>query len=126
MDETIKNKIENLVVNQIELGEPDESGRRKPEIKEGMPLGFEKPFQQIKIDIPQKGKTHLALLSGLILIIFAGFFYLKRYSILFSPRGAVFGAGFTDVSVILPLNIILVVVTLITALIAFAYIYTAK
>ena len=28
-------KIENLVVNQIELGEPDESGRRKPEIKEG-------------------------------------------------------------------------------------------
>jgi len=95
----------------------------KPEIKEGMPLGFEKPFQQIKIDIPQKGKTHLALLSGLILIIFAGFFYLKRYSILFSPRGAVFGAGFTDVSVILPLNIILVVVTLITALIVFAYIY---
>ncbi|MFL2884981.1 MAG: NAD(P)-dependent oxidoreductase [Candidatus Pelagibacter sp.] len=30
-----KNKIENLVVNQIELGEPDESGRRKPEIKDG-------------------------------------------------------------------------------------------
>ena len=30
-----KNKIENLVVNQIKLGEPDESGRRKPEIKEG-------------------------------------------------------------------------------------------
>jgi len=30
-----KNKIENLVVNQIKLGEPDESGRRRPEIKEG-------------------------------------------------------------------------------------------
>ncbi len=30
-----KNKIENLVVNQIQLGEPDESGRRRPEIKEG-------------------------------------------------------------------------------------------
>ena len=30
-----KNKIENLVVDQIKLGEPDESGRRKPEIKEG-------------------------------------------------------------------------------------------
>ncbi|MDC3006737.1 NAD(P)-dependent oxidoreductase [Candidatus Pelagibacter sp.] len=30
-----KNKIENLIVNRIELGEPDESGRRKPEIKEG-------------------------------------------------------------------------------------------
>ena len=30
-----KNKIENLVVDQIQLGEPDESGRRRPEVKEG-------------------------------------------------------------------------------------------
>ena len=30
-----KNKIENLLVNQIKLGEPDDSGRRRPEIKEG-------------------------------------------------------------------------------------------
>ena len=30
-----KNKIENLVVDQIQLGEPDESGRRRPEIQEG-------------------------------------------------------------------------------------------
>jgi len=30
-----KNKIENLIVDQIELGDPDESGRRRPKIKEG-------------------------------------------------------------------------------------------
>jgi glutamate synthase (NADPH/NADH) small chain len=30
-----KNKIENLVVDQIQLGDPDESGRRRPEIKKG-------------------------------------------------------------------------------------------
>ena len=30
-----KNKIENLIVNQIQLGEPDDSGRRKPEVKKG-------------------------------------------------------------------------------------------
>ena len=30
-----KNKIENLVVDQIQLGEPDESGRRRPQIKNG-------------------------------------------------------------------------------------------
>ena len=29
------NKIENLIVNQIKLGEPDDSGRRRPEIKDG-------------------------------------------------------------------------------------------
>ncbi len=30
-----KNKIDKLLVDQIRLGEPDESGRRRPEIKEG-------------------------------------------------------------------------------------------
>ena len=30
-----KNKIEKIIVNQIELGEPDETGRRKPKIKDG-------------------------------------------------------------------------------------------
>ena len=30
-----KNKIENLVVDQIQLGEPDESGRRRPQVKNG-------------------------------------------------------------------------------------------
>ena len=29
------NKIEKLIVDQIQLGEPDDSGRRKPQIKEG-------------------------------------------------------------------------------------------
>ena len=29
------NKIENLIVNKIQLGEPDDSGRRRPKIKEG-------------------------------------------------------------------------------------------
>jgi len=30
-----KNKIENLLVDEIKLGDPDDSGRRRPEIKEG-------------------------------------------------------------------------------------------
>ena len=30
-----KNKVENLIVDQIQLGDPDESGRRKPEVKVG-------------------------------------------------------------------------------------------
>ena len=30
-----KNKIESLLVDQIKLGDPDETGRRRPEIKEG-------------------------------------------------------------------------------------------
>jgi len=96
----------------------------KQDVKD--PLGFQQSFQQIKLDIPQKGKAHLALLVSLILIVLAVFFYLKRYAILFSPGGAVIGAGFTDVSVQLPLYTVLTVVTLVAALIAFAYIYNQK
>ncbi len=33
------NKIEKLIVNKIQLGQPDDSGRRKPQVKEGS--GFE-------------------------------------------------------------------------------------
>ena len=29
------NKVKDLIVDQIQLGEPDESGRRRPQIKEG-------------------------------------------------------------------------------------------
>ena len=29
------NKVENLIVDQIQLGEPDDTGRRRPQIKEG-------------------------------------------------------------------------------------------
>ena len=86
-------------------------------------LGFQQSFQQIKLDIPQKGKAHLALLASLILIVLAVFFYLKRYDILYSPRGAVIGAGFTDITVTLPLYTVLMVITIVAALIAFAYIY---
>ncbi|MBN4049135.1 UPF0182 family protein [archaeon AH-315-M20] len=98
----------------------------KPEVDQGsseIPFGFQQSLQQIKIEVPQKGRTHLAFLTGLLLIVFAVYFYLKRYSILFSPRGAVYGAGFTDVTIILPLYTILAVITLVVGLIAFSYIY---
>ncbi len=39
-----KNKIESLIVDQIKLGEPDESGRQRPEIKEGSEF-------EIKVDM---------------------------------------------------------------------------
>ena len=39
-----RNKIEHLVVDRIKLGEPDDSGRRSPEIKEGSEF-------EIKVDM---------------------------------------------------------------------------
>ena len=59
-----KNKIEKLIVDQIKLGEPDDSGRRRPEIKEGSEfeikadmvikaLGFDPENLPIMFDTPE-------------------------------------------------------------------------
>jgi len=38
------NKIESMIINKIQLGDPDESGRRRPEIKKGSEF-------EIKVDM---------------------------------------------------------------------------
>ncbi|MBI2208744.1 UPF0182 family protein [Candidatus Woesearchaeota archaeon] len=90
---------------------------------QNMPFGFEPGFPKIKMEFPKKGKAHLAYLSGILLLVAAAFFYLKRYSVLASARGAVYGAGYTDIHIIIPLYFILAIISLATALIAFSYSY---
>ena len=90
---------------------------------QNMPFGFDPGFQKIRIEFPKKGKEHLAYLFGILLLVAAAFFYLKRYSVLFSTRGAVYGAGYTDIHVVLPLYFILAIISLVTSLIAFSYSY---
>jgi uncharacterized protein len=48
-------------------------------------------------------RTHLLILGALVLGLKAVGFWLDQYEILFSPRGAVFGASYTDVHATLPM-----------------------
>ncbi|MBV7339608.1 UPF0182 family protein, partial [Chloroflexi bacterium TSY] len=45
---------------------------------------------------------HLSILAALILLLLAAQFRLSAYSLVYSQRGAVFGAGYTDVNAQLP------------------------
>lgn len=47
-------------------------------------------------------RLHLTLLGALILILWGIGYWLERYDLLFSPTGVVWGAGYTDVHVVLP------------------------
>lgn len=85
------------------------------------PEGAEQRITQFAIGLPQKGKDHLAVLFGALLLVAGAFFWIRRYSLLFSHRGAVYGAGFTDVHVALPLYAILTLLALAAAGIALAY-----
>lgn len=52
--------------------------------------------------VPRAMRVHLAALGGILLLLKAAGFWLDTYEVLFSPHGAVFGAGYTDLHATLP------------------------
>ncbi len=60
-------------------------------------------------------RAHLSALGALILLLIAWQYRLDAFQLVYSTRGAVFGAGYTDVNAQLPAYNLLTVVTLITA-----------
>ncbi|HUG38636.1 MAG TPA: UPF0182 family protein [Candidatus Limnocylindrales bacterium] len=63
-------------------------------------------------------RTHLLGLGALVLVLRGGGFWLDQYDVLFSPRGGVFGASYTDVNASLPVFRVLVVLAVLCALAA--------
>ncbi|MFP4116728.1 MAG: UPF0182 family protein [Candidatus Aenigmatarchaeota archaeon] len=61
-------------------------------------------------DILEAAKRHLYPLGGTFFLLLGIRIYLARYSILFSDIGAVFGAGYMDINLLLPLIIVTSVV----------------
>jgi uncharacterized membrane protein (UPF0182 family) len=66
-------------------------------------------------EIPRRTQLHLALLGAAFLALWGAGFWLSRYDLLFSPTGVVYGAGYTDIHVILPALTILTVAALLAA-----------
>ena len=64
---------------------------------------------------PASVRAHLSLLGSLILLLIAWKYRLDALELVYSARGAVFGAGYTDVHAQLPALNILVVLTIIAA-----------
>src|SRR5439155_28783 len=65
--------------------------------------------------LPGGARTHLLLLGAALLALKAVGFWLDRYEIVFSARGLVFGASYTDVHATLPMLGALAVLAVLTA-----------
>ena len=65
--------------------------------------------------LSEKAKTHLLILVALILLLKAVGYLLDSYELVYSSRGAAFGASYTDVYAILPALRILTVLALVAA-----------
>jgi hypothetical protein len=65
--------------------------------------------------LAMRARTHLLVLAALLLALKGFGFWLDRYDVLFSPRGFIFGASYTDVHATLPMLGALAVLSLLCA-----------
>lgn len=74
----------------------------------------------------REARAHLMVLGGLFFLLFAYRARLGMYNLLYSPRGVIHGAGYTDVHATLPVLWILLVVCVATAICFFVGAQTGR
>src|SRR5208282_4726801 len=65
--------------------------------------------------VARAARAHLMTIGGILFLLIAFRFRLGMYDLLYSPRGMVFGAGYTDVHATLPVLWALLVIAVLTA-----------
>jgi hypothetical protein len=76
--------------------------------------------------INRSALAHISVQAGFIFLVLAAGYILDRFSILYSERGQVYGAGYADIAVSLPLFSILATLSLVVALLFFFAAWTQK
>ncbi|MCH7772537.1 MAG: UPF0182 family protein [Bacteroidetes bacterium] len=85
--------------------------------KKQVVLDEERMFTDFRLsNLKEKSIKHISILWSLLLFSLAFWFLLARYGILFSTRGVVFGAAYTDIKIFLPFYLILTIISLAGAL----------
>ncbi|WSG15904.1 UPF0182 family protein [Nonomuraea sp. NBC_01738] len=77
-------------------------------------------LQSPGVHASRAARAHLSVLLGLFVLLKAVAYYIDRFGLVFSERGKVFGASYTDVNAVLPAKTILAIIALICALLFFA------
>ena len=69
---------------------------------------------------------HLSINIGFWLLLMSWGYYLERYNLLYNDSGVVWGAGYTDINILLPTFWVMCILCLVLAGIAFFQLYKAK
>jgi len=72
-----------------------------------------------KYTFSSNAKKHILVLLVLVTLLIAWHYWLKRYQLLFSTKGLIFGANFTDVKVVRPAYILMIAISLFTAVLTY-------
>ena len=76
-------------------------------------------WEDKKLFASDQAKKHILFLLFLITIVIAWSFWLARFKLLFSSRGLIFGADFTDAKIVSPGYSVMIAVSLVTAVFIF-------
>lgn len=71
-------------------------------------------------------KKHISINLGIWLLLLSWGYYLQRYDLLYNPNGTIYGAGYIDINIRLPIIWIMSILCLVLAGIAFFQIYKNK
>ncbi|MEO3793701.1 UPF0182 family protein [Nonomuraea sp. B10E15] len=80
-------------------------------------------LQSPGVHASRAARTHLSVLLGVFLLLKAVAYFVDRYGLVFSDRGFVHGASYTDVNAVLPAKTILAIIALICAALFFAGVF---
>lgn len=88
-------------------------------VEKGSTSYYNIDFKTIKSEITRFAGKQLAILSALILLLLSFGYVIKAINLVYSPRGVVFGASYTDVNITLNFYKLLVVACIIAAAVIF-------
>ncbi|MBB2913575.1 hypothetical protein FHS43_004879 [Streptosporangium becharense] len=77
-------------------------------------------LQSPGVHASRAARVHLSVLLGVFVLLKAVAYWVDRYGLVFSERGFVHGASYTDVNAVLPAKTILAIIALICAVLFFA------
>ncbi|WP_219463244.1 UPF0182 family membrane protein [Nonomuraea rhizosphaerae] len=77
-------------------------------------------LQSPGVHASRAARAHLSVLLGVFVLLKAIAYFIDRYGLVFSDRGFVHGASYTDVNAVLPAKTILAIIALICAALFFA------
>ncbi|GAA2897118.1 UPF0182 family protein [Streptosporangium fragile] len=77
-------------------------------------------LQSPGVHASRAARVHLSVLLGVFVLLKAVAYWIDRYGLVFSDRGFVHGASYTDVNAVLPAKTILAIIALICAALFFA------
>ena len=99
---------------------------RRPNFEQNPPVPNTFDIKSLFLELKRNATVHLAILAAIGFGLVAVKHYLARFSIMYSEKGIVVGAGYVDVIAYLPIVKILSILAVIVAIMFFIWIYTSK